>query len=168
MAKSLFWGLLLVSIMFPPQLQSQESQWQNLAHIRSGAKVQVVEQSLKSTSGRFVRFSTTDLTLNVDKKEVVVPRDQVYRIAIAGKNRRRNMLIGLAAGAATGVIVGVASPELGTGTCSQGSCIDAGTVSLLALGGGAVGTGIGAALPAARTVYRAGAPKQASLKKQSH
>ena len=78
------------------------------------------------------------------------------------------MLIGLAAGAATGLIVGVASPELGTGTCSQGSCIDAGTVSLLAVAGGAVGTAVGAALPASKTVYRAAATKQANLKEQSH
>ena len=155
--------LLMVGIMFPLQLQSQESQWQNLAQIRSGAKVQVIEQSLKSAAGRFVRFSTTDLTLKVGNKELVVPKDEVYRVTVNGKNRKRNMLIGLAAGAAMGVIVGVASPELGTGTCSQGSCIDAGTVSLLAVAGGALGTGVGAALPAAKTVYRAGTPKQASL-----
>ena len=160
MAPRLLLGCLVMGFVLAPVLQAQESQWQNLAQIKAGTKVQVVEQSLKSTSGRFIRVSETDLTLQVEKREVVFPRDQVYRVSISGKNRKRNMVIGLAAGAATGGALGaaLAEREPGYGGAVAGSVV----------GFAGLGAGIGAAVPAAKTVYRAEARKGASLKGQSH
>jgi hypothetical protein len=156
------WAIFVLA----PLLQAQESKWQNLAQLRPGTRIQVVENSLKSTSGRFVRFSETDLTLKVEEKEVVVPRDQIHRVSVSGKNRKRNVLFGLAAGAASGVIVAVASPELGTGKCSPGaSCVDSAVVTGLGLAGAGVGSAIGAVLPADKTVYKAQLPEQTGGKK---
>lgn len=65
MARSLLLSFV-AALMIAPLLQAQDSQWQNLSQIRPGAKIQVIEQSLKSTSGRFVRFSATDLTFKAE------------------------------------------------------------------------------------------------------
>lgn len=133
-------------------LQAQELQWQSLGQISAGTKVQVVERSLKSTSGKFVGVSETDLTLRVDKQEVVIPRDRVYRVSINGKNRKRNVLIGLAIGAAAGVGVGVAANRV------VGETWLVPTVAAVYAGAGA---GVGAVCPSAKTVYRAELPERA-------
>jgi len=151
---------LVIGFVLAPRLQAQESQWQDLGQIKAGTKIQVVERSLKSTTGRFLRISDTDLALKVETKEVVVPRDQVYRVSIRGKNRKRNVLIGLAAGAAVGGALGVAVLEREPGY--------GGAVAGMIAGWAGIGAGIGAVVPAARTVYRVENPKGASLKEQSH
>ena len=160
MAARLVLGCLIIGIVLATAVQAQESQWQNLAQVKRGTKIQVVERSLKSTSGRFLRVSETDLTLKVDRNEVVVPRNQVYRVSVSGKNRKRNMLIGLAAGAAAGVALGAAIMERENGYAAA--------VAGSTVGFAGIGTGIGAAVPAAKTVYRAELPNNASLTAQSH
>ena len=141
-----------------PVLWAQSSQWQNLAQIKPGTKVQVVENSLKSTSGKFVGFSETDLTLKVEDKEVVILKDQVHRVSISGKNRKRNTLIGLAVGVGTGAAVGAAANRV---------VGEAWVVPGTMLGHACLGAGIGALVPAAKTVYSAEVPKQAGPKEQS-
>jgi len=141
-----------------PVLWAQSSQWQNLAQIKPGTKVQVVENSLKSTSGKFVGFSETDLTLKVEDKEVVILKDQVHRVSISGKNRKRNTLIGLAVGVGTGAAVGAAANRV---------VGEAWVVPGMMLGYAGLGAGIGALVPAAKTVYSAEVPKQAGPKEQS-
>src|SRR5215470_11603954 len=101
MAKVLI-GLLIVLVSVIPS-QAQKSRWENLDQIHAGAKVQVVERSLKSNSGKFVGFSDTDLTIEVLGNELVIPREQVYRVTVSGKNRKRNALIGTGIGAAAGL-----------------------------------------------------------------
>ncbi len=158
MASRLLPCCLTIGLLLAPLLQAQESQWQELAQIKAGTKVQVVERSLKSTSGRFVRVSETDVTLKVENNEVVVPKSQVYRVSISGKNRKRNTLIGLAAGAAAGAGLGAAANQV---------VGDARVIPGMALSFGALGAGIGALVPAAKTVYRAELPRPASPKEQS-
>jgi hypothetical protein len=148
------WAVLILT----PLLHAQQSQWQDLNLIRPGTKIQVVENSLKSTSGKFVGFSETDITLKVENKDVVIPRDQVHRVSISGKNRKRNTLIGLGAGAAAGLALGVALMERESG---YGGAVAGSTV-----GFAGVGAGIGALLPAGKTVYRAENPKQGVPKAQ--
>ena len=157
--------LLLSSVLaflIAPLLQAQESRWENLAQIQPGTKVQVVEKSLKSTSGKFVGFSDTSLTLDVDKKEVVIPQNQVYRLSIPGKNRKRNALTGLAVGAGLGLAMGFAIRN--NFSSSERAAAVAGITASYA----GIGTGIGAILPASKTVYRAEPPKQARVQEQSH
>jgi hypothetical protein len=150
---------LWAGFVLAPLLQAQQSQWQNLTQIRRGTKVEVVEQSLKSTSGRFVRFSDTDLTVKVKNEEVIVARDQVYRVSVNGKNRKRNMLIGLAAGAGAGAAWSAGLRNLDNWR--------AGDTAGLVGGCAGIGVGIGALIPSTKTVYRAEGSKQASPKEQS-
>ncbi len=74
------WLVVLSSVI---STQAQTSRWQNLDQIHRGAKIEVVEQSLKSTSGKFVRYSQGDLTLEVQGKEITIQKEQVYRVSVA-------------------------------------------------------------------------------------
>ncbi len=134
-------------LLFASPLQAQQSDWQNLARIPHGAKVQVVEQSLKIVSGSFVRFFDTDLTLNVEGKDIVIPKDDVLRVTIMHKNRKRNVLLGLSIGAGAGLGIGLGTLE------REGNF--AGAVVGSAAGFAAVGAAIGALMPGNSTVYRA-------------
>ena len=142
-------GCLFFAFVLVPVGWAQSSGWQVLGQIKAGTKVQVVEQSLKSTSGRFVRVSETDLTLSVDNKEVVIYRDRIYRVSIRGKNRKRNVLIGLAIGAGAGAGLGAAANRV---------VGDTAVVPGMAAAFGGVGAGVGALCPATKTVYQT-APK---------
>jgi hypothetical protein len=158
MASHLLPCCLTIGLLLAPLLQAQESQWQELAQIKARTNIQVVERSLKNTSGRLMRVSETDLTLRVENNELVVPKDRVFRVSISGKNRKRNVLIGLAAGSAVGAGLGAAANQV---------VGDARVIPGMALSFGAFGAGIGALVPAAKSVYRAELPRQASLKEQS-
>ncbi len=147
---------LWVVLILTPLLDAQQSQRQDLNQIRPGTKIQVVEDSLKSTSGKFVGFSETDITLKVENKDVVIPLDQVHRVSISGKNRKRNTLIGLAIGAGVGAGVGAATHQV-----VKESWVVPGV--MLAYAG--VGAGVGALVPAAKTVYRAEVPGRSSEKR---
>ncbi len=140
-------GCLLASALLAAPLHAQKSQWENLAQIKPGNKAQVVEQSLKSILGKFVRYSETDLTLMSNGKEIVISKQQVYRVSILGKNRTRNTLIGLVIGTGVGVGMGVGLMEHETGY--------GGAVAGSIFGCAGVGAGIGAAMPSAREIYRA-------------
>ena len=91
-------------------------------------------------------FSDKDVTIERKGKEITIAKSSVYRVATLGTKRGRNALIGLAVGAGLGVAFGA---------CCAG---DAGTEAVVAGSAGlfgAVGAGIGAALPAGdRTVYK--------------
>lgn len=146
----------VLGFLVAPALRAQESDWRNLSQIKPGTKIQVVEQSLKTLSGKLVRVSEIDITLQVEGNEIVLPKDQVYRVSVNGKNRKRNALIGFGIGAAAGVGVGAAvKPIVG----------DAKVIPGLAAAYAGLGAGIGAVLPAGKSVYRAERPGEAAMRK---
>lgn len=147
-------GCFLVLASLIPA-EAQKSRWEDLDQIHHGAKVQVVEQSLKSTSGKFVRFSHDDLTLEVQGKEVAIQREQVFRVTVSGKNRKRNTLIGLGIGGALGVGVGAAANQV---------VGDARVIPATGAAWAGLGAAIGAIIPASKTVYRAERPEETALR----
>ncbi len=151
MPKHLIWLVALLSIL---PVHAQTSRWENLDQIHRGAKIEVVEASLKSFSGKFVRVSQDDLTLDVQRKEVTIQKEQVYRVSVVGTKRKRNALIGLAAGAGAGA--GWAAAMRNTENWRTGD--SAGLIG----GCAGIGAGIGALIPSTstKTVYMADAPKQ--------
>lgn len=155
LSKRLVIRCLLAAVLLMPLLHAQEAQWQGLSQVRPGTKIQVVEKTLRSTTGKFVGFSEADLTLTVEGKQVVVPRERIYRISIAGKNRKRNVLIGLAIGAGVGVGIGAATRQVVN---------DDKVIPLEGLVMAGVGAGIGAIVPAKGNIYRAETPKPTTEK----
>jgi hypothetical protein len=148
---------LVVCFLLAPWLQAQQAQWGNLHEIRPGTRIQVVENSLKSTAGKFVSFSETDLTLKVEGKEVLIPKDQIHRVSIPGKNRKRNTFIGLAAGTAQGVAWALALRNTENWRAGDSAGVICGSAGFGAL--------IGVAIPATRTVYKSEAPRQTGTRK---
>jgi hypothetical protein len=150
--------LLLLLVPGLSLAQSSQNNWDNLKQLAPGEQIRIVLNDAKSYSGQFQSVSDDGIVLRLGKDSQTFERQNVLRVSTRGRGHRgRNALIGLAVGAGAGVIVAVASPELGTGKCAQGSCVDAGVVSMVGFLGGALGAGLGAAMPTRgwHDVYRA-------------
>jgi hypothetical protein len=138
--------------------QPLQNNWDNLRQLGPGQQIRIVLNDAESYTGQFQSASDERLVVRTGGTDQTFERQNVLRVSTRGTSHRgRNALIGLAVGAGAGVIVGVASPELGQGKCAQGSCVDAGTVSILGFWGGVLGAGLGAVIPTGgwHDVYRA-------------
>jgi hypothetical protein len=150
----------LFAFVLAQLVEAQVSSWDNLLHIRPGTKVEVIERSLRKTSGRFARFSDADLTVKVANNDVSIPRTQVFRVTIIGKNRKRNTLLGFGIGAAFGV-------AWGAGLHAAGADLNGGQATAFAAGVAGIGAGIGAIIPASKTVIRRNAQNVQRKEEQS-
>jgi hypothetical protein len=150
--------LLLLLVPGLSLAQSSQNNWDNLKQLAPGEQIRIVLNDAKSYSGQFQSVSDDGIVLRLGKDTQTFERQTVLRVSTRGNSHRgRNALIGLAVGAGAGVIVAVASPELGQGKCAQGSCINATSAMLAGFVGAAVGAGLGAVLPTGgwHDVYRA-------------
>ena len=151
----------LLPLLLVPALsfaESSQSRWNDIKQLAAGQQIRIVLNDAKSYEAKFQSVTDEAVVVRLATGERTFERQNVLRVSTRGKRHRgRNALIGLAVGAGAGVIIAVASPELGTGKCAQGSCVDAGTISQLGVVGGAVGAGLGAAIPTGAwyDVYRA-------------
>lgn len=128
--------------------QSTQANWVNLKQLPPGQQIRVVLNDAKSYSGPLHSMSNENLVILTGGVEQKFERRNILRVSTRGKSHRgRNALIGLGVGAGIGVVIGVASPELGQGKCAQGSCINGASAALGGFAGAAIGTGLGAVLP---------------------
>ena len=149
--------IFLTLILLPlaaPRGDAQQGEWQNLAQLKTGQTVKVIDHKKNALVGEFVRFTETDLTMIVNKQAKTIDRDSVARVTTSGGHRRRNAVIGLAAGAAVGGAF--------AGCCIEHKSDYAGTAAGSVGGLGAIGAGIGALISGNKTVYRAGERQQAA------
>ena len=127
------------------------SNWNNLGRLKPGQKVEVVQSNLSKHKGKFVTWSEETLVLRTKKREISIPRDEVFRVTLLAARRRRNALIGAVVGLASGIPLGWLSYKLAkdeTGNPQVAAVVP----SALFAG---VGAGIGASIPSHRTIYRA-------------
>jgi len=151
-------GSIGISAVYAKEAKSPQANWDNLKGLAPGDDIRIVLNDTKSYGAKFQSLSDEAIVVRLVTGEQTFERQNVLRVSTRGKGHRgRNALIGLAVGAGAGVIVAVASPELGTGKCAQGSCVDAGTVSVVGFLAGVLGAGLGAAIPSGgwHDVYRA-------------
>lgn len=137
--------------------QSLEQSWSNLQTLRSGEKIQVVDQKLKSIKGTFVSSSEEAIIFRVGQDEVSVMRADVFRVSSRerGRTRGRNAWIGFAVGAGVGLGIGGAMFASGALDVSTGEAATAAFVSA-PLTFGLIGAGVGAVMPPGRpAIYRA-------------
>jgi len=137
--------------------QSAKDSWDNVKQLKPGQQIRVVLNDAKSYTGQMGSVSDEGLVIRTGGGEQTVARQNILRVSSQGKSHRgRNALIGLAVGAGAGVVIGVASPEVGQGKCAQGSCINAEAPTLTGFVGAAAGTALGAVLPTGgwHDVYR--------------
>jgi hypothetical protein len=150
--------LMMAVCLCAAESTSTKANWDNLRKLAPGDTIRIVLNDMKSYPANFQSVSDEAIVVRLETGEQSFARERVLRVSAKSQShRRRNAFIGLVVGGATGAVVAVASPELGQGTCSQGSCIDAGVVSALGFVGGGLGAGIGAAIPTGgwHDVYRA-------------
>ncbi len=154
MLKSLILALLLSGAPFlPVSAQPPQQSWENLRQLDPGERIEVVDVKMKSIRGAFVACGKHEIALSRNGREMILPRAEVASVKRLGpSHRRRNVLLGLAIGAAGGL----------AGGAIQGKTYhEAGETTVFMAVWTPIGAGIGAAagavLPAKRevTVYRA-------------
>lgn len=151
-------SVVLLSGLAVAAVKSDRANWDNLKQLAPGQEVKIVLNDAKAYRGQVQTATDEAIVVRLATGEQCFQRQSVLRVSTQSKGHRgRNALIGLAVGLGTGVIVGVASPELGQGKCAQGSCVGAESISLAGFVGAAVGAGIGAGMPTGgwHDVYRA-------------
>jgi len=144
--------LVSAGLAVAPATARDSSNWNNLAQISAGEKVQVVRQTMKTVNGNFESFSQDSVVVRQRSADVVIPKSDVVRVTITGRSHRlRNLAIGAAVGAGTGFVIG----QIATRERNDDWQTIASFCTVVGLGGG---TGIGAAIPGHPTIYRAAIP----------
>jgi hypothetical protein len=151
-------GYIGISEVHADEAKSTQTNWVYISQLAPNQPIRVVLNDAKSYTGQLRSVSDEGLVIRMGESEHTVERKNILRVSTTGRSHRgRNALIGLAAGTGPGIIVGIASPELGQGKCAQGSCINAESAGLAAFLGAVAGTAVGAALPTGgwHDIYRA-------------
>ncbi len=90
-----------------PSAQPPQESWDNLRQLRPGEAIEVLDAKMKSIRGDFASYTPQEIALRQDGREMNVPRAEVASVKRSGEShRRRNVLLGLAIGAAGGLAVG--------------------------------------------------------------
>ena len=113
MKRALLLSGLAAALMSPGVYGAEVNRsWDTLVEtLKPGRKVVVVQHSRKQAEGKVLALTGDSITVQVGRQPVTVQRDEVFRVRIADI-RRRNTLIGMAVGAATGAIIwGVAGRD---------------------------------------------------------
>ncbi len=109
--------------------------WENVAGIRAGQKVEVVQTNMVKHTGKFVSADDTGITLLVDKADKTIPREQVARVSTPPSTGGRALLAvagGFGGATAGGLIAhSVASHSHGFGVDILGMAVG-GTAGALA------------------------------------
>lgn len=140
--------LRIIGLITLATLCSAADSWDDVRTIKAGEKVRVVERSMRSRTGEFVRVDATGITFTVDGQESTVEQAEVARVAVHRPARRlRNALIGAAVGVGLGVAI---DQSLGERLRNEGSEQRA----LIYVGSIGAGAGIGAAVGTWSNLYR--------------
>lgn len=133
--------------------ESPWDSWENLRHLRTGERVEILDTNLKSHNGQFRTYTEAGISLREGGREITVPRAEVASVKRRGEShRRRNVLLGVAIGAAGGLAFGAIRGK---------TYHEAGEtpvfISVWTPVGAGLGALVGASLPARSevTVYRA-------------
>ncbi len=139
------------SLAIPGLASAQTPAFADLAsRLDTGDKVIVLDRSGKTAAGRLERLTADGITVRSDTNTIVVPANDVQRVAVPRHGKRNGFLIGAALGLVTGLTVtGLEADDAG------GKSAIVATSTLLY---GAIGLGLGALWPAERVIYRAPIP----------
>jgi hypothetical protein len=124
--------------------------WDRLSELRPGDRIRVLDTTGETRTGEFVSSTADSLSIRTRRAESTLSRSSIRRVQVSGGKRRvRNLAIGAAIGLGLGLL---ADNSLGRYLRNEGLDIARPATYAVPIGAGA---GIGAALPAYRTVYRA-------------
>jgi hypothetical protein len=142
--KRIILGIIVMSLLSGVCLAAEDKGvWENLQKLRPGQKIQVMEVGAILREGKFKSVSQDQITIEVKKNTLVIPRVDVSRVVLK-KSRTPRILMGLGIGAA----IGLAVLDGADGEDSYYATLAA--VPILTGGGGAVG----ALLPTSSIIYQ--------------
>jgi hypothetical protein len=125
--------------------------FEDLSRLEAGVRILIVEGSDRESTGRFIRATADEITIDTDRGEQQFAREQVRAVAL----KERFTQIGTFVGAAVGAAIGADHYCRGAGDHPE--CADA-----MVLYGG-IGCGIGAlgglAIPRTRIIFRSSEPR---------
>jgi len=125
--------------------------WQNLATIRTGSRIQVVTKDRKFT-GEYIRFDNDALTVREKSGERALARGDITKVSMT--KRSRGIWIGVAAGAGTGAIAGgLLGARLANESGGDFANAKGPITGLTAAVGALIGALIGGAARRAKVVY---------------
>ena len=150
--------LFTFSCALMPALGQGQSSWDDLRQaVKTGQKLRVIRMNLASVEGKLAAISDGDITIEQNHESRRIERNDVFRVSRSGQ-RSRHALWGLAIGAGVGAAMGgaiVAQDSNKSGLHLHLFDDAARVVPLMSGIVGAAGSGVGAALPANATLYRA-------------
>ena len=138
MKRTLLLSGLTAALLTPAAYSAEVNRsWETLVEtLKPGRKVVVVQHGRKQAEGKMLSLTNESITVQVSRQPLTVQREDVFRVRIADI-RRRNTLVGMAVGAATGAVIwGLAGRD------NYGS----GPIGGYALFGAILGVGPGAAV----------------------
>jgi hypothetical protein len=97
---------LLTVLVLPPAVLagSGEDSWDSLAQLTSGQKIEVTEMSLKSLKGTFVDYTSEEIVMRENSRDITIPRARVYRVNnLQQFHRVRSGVVGSLLGGLAGV-----------------------------------------------------------------
>ena len=143
----MLWKTVLAGLALNLPLCGQS--WDTLKSLKPGESIKVLDSAGKESKGAFRAVGDAAITLAGGSAEISIERSRIRRIQVrAGSRRLRNVLIGTGIGLAIGITV-----DQTLGTYLRNETGDSGRAATYAAPIILFG-GIGAALPAYRTVYR--------------
>lgn len=100
-------GALLLLVV-PTLLAQSTANWDRVKHLDAGDRLRISLTDGRNLQGDFQNATDDVVTVATSKSEEMLNRAMVARVSLKGKSHRpRNALIGLGAGAAAGLILGV-------------------------------------------------------------
>ncbi len=137
--------LSAVAVLFALNVSAQTAGWGVLKSIAAGAEVRIVVSGKSSLHGTLVGVTDDSFLLSSGSGQQTFGRQEVMRVSVKKRShRKRNTLIGLAAGAGAGLVFGLAEP------CVAASCFPFSKGEVTAVTttvGAAVGSLVGVAIP---------------------
>jgi hypothetical protein len=138
-------GLVALLVATGTSAAQPPANWSSVQALPAGTEVRIAMGQSTAVSGKLENVTGTSLTLNPGSGPRSIDRQQVTRVSVKTKARRkRSTLIGLAVGAGGGAGVGGAAAS----SCSGNICGGHGAALIAgaATGGAIIGALIGAAV----------------------
>jgi hypothetical protein len=144
-------GMVLTS--FAIAQGRDEHRWENVECLRTGQKLEVTTTRLRTIQGTYLNAWEAALRLKTPEGEVSVMREEVFRVKSQEGKRKQNVLIGVATGALSGVVLGAVA-DLKDDVDASDPRSNNGKLGGSLVGAGA-GAGIGSLFAGHRVIYRA-------------
>jgi hypothetical protein len=146
----MFLSALAAALLTPAAYSAEVNRsWETLVEtLRPGRKAVVVQHSRKQAEGKVLSLTNESITVQMSGQPLTVQREDVFRVRIANI-RRRNTLIGMAVGAATGAVIwGLAGRDNSSGPFG-------GYTLFGAMLGAGPGAAVGGSIPIGSPLYEA-------------